>query len=103
MIISTYCCRKIKPALFSTPGAVLTFSVYDVNTLKSDEFMGMAAIQCKDIPQLKTPTSDLQDPSSPKRMNIILTLVRDTRTTALQELKNRKDHYVDTFNSRHKK
>ena len=81
---------------------MLTFSVYDVNTIKSDEFMGMAAIQCKDIPQLKTLTSDLQDPSSPNRMNVTFTLVRDTQTPALRELKNRKDHYVETFNSRHK-
>lgn len=93
---------KIKPSLFSTPGAVLTFSVYDVNTLKSDEFMGMAVIQCKDIPQLKTLTSDVQDPKSPQRMNAEFTLVRDTKTPALMELKNRKDHYVETFNSRHK-
>ena len=96
-----YWYRKIKPALLNTPGAVLTFSIYDVNTIKSDEFMGMAAIQCKDIPQLKTLTSDIEDPQSTQRMNVVFTLVRDTKTLALGELKNRKDHYVEAFSSCH--
>lgn len=99
-IWSLFCyCRQIKPSLLSTPGAVLTFSVFNDNTLLSDKFMGMAAIQCKDIPQLKTPTSDLEDPGSSQRMHTIVTLVKDTKTPALEELKNRKDNYVETFNN----
>jgi len=86
-----------------TPGAVLTFSIYDVNTLQSDEFMGMAAIQCSEIPELKTPSSDLEDPSSPQRLNVSLALVKETKTPALKELKNRKDrrHFKNDINSKY--
>ena len=79
----------------------MTFSVYDVNMVRSDEFMGMAAIECSKIPELKTLTSDLEDPSSPQRLNISLALVKETMTPALKELKNRKDPYVKAFQERH--
>lgn len=98
--VSSY--RKVKSSVLYTPGAVLTFSVYDVNLVRSDEFMGMAVIECSEIPELKTLTSDLEDPSSPQRLNLSLALVKDTKTPALIELKNRKDPYVKAFKERHK-
>jgi len=94
--------RKVKSTVLYTPGAVLTFSVYDVNMVGSDEFMGMAAIQCSDIPELKTLSSDLEDPSSTQRLNVSLAVVKETETPALKELKNRKDPYVKAFQERHK-
>ena len=74
-------------------GSVLTLSVYDRDTVK-DDFAGMVVVEGREIPRLPGGSSNIDDPKAPQRKTYELSLVPDTMTPKLEDLKKRNSkHY----------
>ena len=79
--------RPAKQQEVDADGTVLLLTVFDYNLIGYNEFVGMCAVACKDIPRLASPESSLTDPSSAQQANLKLPLLRYmTETPAFLEL-----------------
>ena len=70
-------------------GAILLLAVYDHDLIGSNDFAGLCAIACKDIPQLSHHPS-VTDPNAPHAKNLILPLFTPMETAVFQELEARR-------------
>lgn len=78
-VVYTY--RPAKQSEIDTEGTVLLLTVFDYNVIGFNEFVGMCAVACKDIPQMASPQASLSDPNAPQRKNFTLPIFRYTSET----------------------
>ena len=80
--------RPAKESDMNKDGAILLLAVYDHDLIGSNDFAGLCAVACKDIPKLSNRPSPT-DPNAPHAKNLILPLFTPLETAVFKELEAR--------------